>query len=53
MTDEKKPAARELGEPAPIPLDPEEPQRSREKVDRDDLVPQEEPDKDQGDALDG
>jgi hypothetical protein len=51
MADEKKPPAREMEEPAPIPLDPDEPQRSIGKEDRDDLVPQDEPDKDQGDAL--
>jgi hypothetical protein len=49
MADEKKPPAREMDEPAPIPLD--EPPRPVRRADRDDLVPQDEPDKDQGDAL--
>jgi hypothetical protein len=51
MADQRKPPAREKEEPAPIPLDPDEPPRSVRKADRDDLVPQQEPDKDQGDAL--
>jgi hypothetical protein len=47
-----EPKTSERDEPAP-PLDPEEELRGLPKVDRDALVPQDEPNKDQGDPLSG
>jgi hypothetical protein len=51
MADENKPRAEDRDEPVSLPLDPEVALRGLPKVDPDKPVPQDEPDKKQGDEL--
>jgi hypothetical protein len=52
MRDERDAPKLDPDEPIKIDLDPEEAMRGLLKVDPDELVPQDEPDKKQGDELD-